>query len=408
MSDFSLTVPEPERINQELANAQPTPAETAQTREIADLAQKKATELMAIDLSDGSSKEGLIGTFEAFGKDNMARAANRNSLLKISVGELAKAGEEGGVVSNSLLDLQREIKDLDPSVVDFAKKGFLGRFFSPVRKYFAKYQKSETVIATIIDSLEKGKDVLKNDNVTLQLEQNGLSEASQKLKNEVALGDGFDKALAAKIAEVRAAGQTDPEKIRFVEEEILFPLRQRLMDMQQTLVVNQQGVIAMEVVQRNNRELIRGVDRALNVTISALRTSVTVAGALYNQKVTLSKIQALNETTGNIISQTSKMLKEQGTEIQKSAMESTISVDILQKSFDDVIASLDEISRYKKEALPKMRETIAKFRELADKGESQIEKLERGSAAQRALAEKPAAPAVPSPAAPQSDPQDPQ
>jgi uncharacterized protein YaaN involved in tellurite resistance len=283
------------------------------------------------------------------------------------------------------LDLQREIKDLDPSVVDFTKKGFLGLFFNPVRKYFNRYQKSETVISSIMDSLAKGKDTLKNDNTTLALEQRNLRETTIKLRKDIELGAQFDSALETKIAEVKAAGEVAPEKVRFVEEEVLFPLRQRVMDMQQMMVVNQQGVMAMEVVQRNNRELIRGVDRAMNVTVSALRTSVTVAGALYNQKVTLSKIQALNATTGNLISQTSKMLKEQGTEIQKSAMESTISVEILQKSFDDVLQSLNEISRYKAEALPKMRDTISKFRELADKGEAEIQKLERGSAVQEGL-----------------------
>jgi uncharacterized protein YaaN involved in tellurite resistance len=135
----------------------------------------------------------------------------------------------------------------------------------------------------------------------------------------------------------------------------------------------------MEVVQRNNRELVRGVDRAKTVTVSALRTSITVASALYNQKITLQKIKALNETTGTLISETSKMLKEQGTEIHKEAVESTISVDLLKKSFDDVLSSLNEISRFKQEALPKMHDTIAQFKELADKGELEISKMEKGS-----------------------------
>ena len=48
----------------------------------------------------------------------------------------------------------------------------------------------------------------------------------------------------------------DPDRISFVSEEILFPLRQRIMDMQQMIVVNQQGIIAIEVIRRNNKELI--------------------------------------------------------------------------------------------------------------------------------------------------------
>ena len=41
----------------------------------------------------------------------------------------------------------------------------------------------------------------------------------------------------------------------------------------------------MEVIRKNNYELIRSVNRAQTVTIAALNVAVTVAGALYNQKV---------------------------------------------------------------------------------------------------------------------------
>jgi uncharacterized protein YaaN involved in tellurite resistance len=187
----------------------------------------------------------------------------------------------------------------------------------------------------------------------------------------------MDEFLTQKIEEATRTGE-DPDRIRFVQEELLFPLRQRIMDMQQMVVVNNQGIIAMEVVKRNNKELMRGVDRAKTVTVSALRTAVMVAGALYNQRVTLKKIEALNETTNQIIASTSKALKEQGAAIARQSMESGVSVETLKVAFDDALDSLAQISAYKQEALPKMRETIAQFKELADKGEAEISKLERG------------------------------
>lgn len=83
----------------------------------------------------------------------------------------------------------------------------------------------------------------------------------------------------------------DPEKIKYIQDEVLFPLRQKVMDLQQMQAVNQQGYFAMEIVRRNNKELIRAVDRAKHVTVSALRTAVTVASALYNQKIVLDKVK---------------------------------------------------------------------------------------------------------------------
>ena len=178
----------------------------------------------------------------------------------------------------------------------------MGKVFNPVRAYFAKYQKADAAIADIIVSLDKGKTILKNDNTTLEIEQQAMRDLTKKLMKEIQLGTLMDESIEKHIEAARARNE-DPEKVKFVTEEVLFPLRQRFMDMQQMIVVNQQGVMAAEIVIRNNKELMRGVERAKNVTITALRISVIVAGALYNQKIVLKKIQMLNEITNNFISE---------------------------------------------------------------------------------------------------------
>jgi uncharacterized protein YaaN involved in tellurite resistance len=189
---------------------------------------------------------------------------------------------------------------------------------------------------------------LKNDNTTLEIEEVALRDLTKKLTKEIEMAALMDEAIASQI-ELAKARNEDPDKIRFISEEILFPLRQRIMDMQQMIVVNHQGIMAIEVIRRNNKELIRGVERAKNVTISAMRIAAIVASALYNQKIVLKKIEMLNSTTNELIAGTSRMLKEQGAEI------------------------------HKQEALPKMKETISQFKELAEKGEQEIQRLEKGS-----------------------------
>ena len=133
----------------------------------------------------------------------------------------------------------------------------------------------------------------------------------------------------------------------------------------------------MELIRRNNKELIRSVDRAQNVTVTALRTAVTVAGALYNQKIVLEKVTALNNTTNHLLESTAKMLHTQGVEIQKQASETAISADTLKTVFEETLQALDDISTYKQEALPRMKETITTFNELAITGEAKIVQMEK-------------------------------
>jgi uncharacterized protein YaaN involved in tellurite resistance len=112
------------------------------------------------------------------------------------------------------------------------------------------------------------------------------------------------------------------------------------------------------------------------VTVAALNVAVTVAGALYNQKIVLEKVKALNQTTNNMIAATSRMLNTQGTEIQKQAMDSNIQVETLKEAFKETLTALDSISQYKQKALPQMRETIEQFRVMTQEGEAAIRRME--------------------------------
>lgn len=67
-----------------------------------------------------------------------------------------------------------------------------------------------------------------------------------------------------------------------------------------------------------------------------------------------------------VITATSQMLKEQGAEINKQSMESNISMEALKTAFEDAIAAIDAISNFKQEALPRMKQAVEQFRELAD------------------------------------------
>ncbi|MEK4357959.1 toxic anion resistance protein [Paenibacillus sp. FSL M7-1455] len=372
---FSMEVASPEEIKAVIEEeVKPVPEEVAKLKELAD---SNVAAIMDLDLDSLEKRKEILQSIDTFGLNTMRMSSDKNTMLQVSVGKLSQTGDEGGQVAKGLAELHTQLKDLDPSAIDFAKTGFLGKLFNPLRAYFLKFEKADSVIGDIVVSLDKGKQTLKNDNTTLEIEQQSLRDLTKKLQKEIQLGEMMDASIEAQIEAAKARNE-DPDKIRFITEEVLFPLRQRIMDLQQMLVVNQQGIMAIEVVIRNNKELIRGVDRAKTVTISALKISVTVAAALYNQKIVLKKIELLNQTTNELIASTSRMLKNQGAAIQKQALEASISVDTLKQAFTDVLSALDSISTYKQEALPKMRETINQFREMADTGEKQISRMERG------------------------------
>lgn len=347
-------------------------------------ARELASRLMAIDPADESSKEASRQAVEGMGRDLQKGAATKSRMLQAPIRELSQNAEDGGPVANALVDLRVEVEKLDPASVDLSPGwvtrtvGLIPGIGTPLKRYFMRYESSQTVIDAILKSLEKGRDQLKRDNVTLSEDQKAMRQLTLSLTEQVSLAMSLDEEIArALTAEIAV---DDPRR-RFIEEELLFNLRQRTMDLQQQLAVNQQGVLATELIIRNNRELIRGVDRAIDVTVSALQVAVTVALALAHQKIVLDKVEAINRTTSDLIAGTAERLRTQGTEIHRQASSTMLDMESLRSAFANITGALDEISRYRREALPQMASNILELDRMTAAGEEAIDRMEKAQAA---------------------------
>jgi len=222
---------------------------------------------------------------------------------------------------------------------------------------------SDKKFRDIIQALYDGQDELRKDNAALEQEKLHLWEAMQRLTQYAYIAEHLDAALVAKIAEIET---TDPDKAKTLREDVLFYARQKHQDLLTQLAVSIQGYLAIDLVKRNNTELIKGVDRATTTTIAALRTAVIVAQALSNQKLVLDQIDALNTTTSSLIESTSQLLATQSVEINKQAASSTVSLDSLKAAFQNVYQSMDAIDAFKEQALESMAQTVTALKTEID------------------------------------------
>lgn len=381
MSETKLKVNTPADLKKELFPAQ-LPGQAAPDMDAKAMAFVE--QLMNVSTEDMDAMKDKKNAVEQMAVDEQRRAAKTSELLRQPVKKLAERGQEGGPVANALVDLKMKVEELDPGKFDFQEGWFsrtVGRIpgvGTPLKRYFTKFESAQTVIAAIIRSLEDGKGQLQRDNVTLFEDQKQMNESAKKLEKAVQLGMLIDQKLQYKLDREIPAG--DP-KHKFVAEELLFPLRQRIIDLQQQMAVSQQTVLATEIIIRNNKELVRGVDRALSVTISALETAASVAMALANQQIVLDKLNSVNQTTSDIIKGTAQRLKTQGVEIHKQASGAQLSMDALKSSFQDIKTAMDDVAAFRTNALPQMASTIQELDKLSKDAGDAIQKMEEGNKA---------------------------
>lgn len=359
------------------------PATQEPDPELTALAEAFVRDVLALGEAEGGADRQRQAV-DNMGLDVQRQAAHRSAMLQAPIRKLAHQGDEGGPVAQALVELRGKMQELDPHRYELSTGGlarvlsFIPGVGNRLQRYFHKFETSQEALDAIIRDLDAGKEMLRRDNLTLADDQEALRGLLVQLRRQIDLGRLID----GRLSEI-AAGltETDPKR-RFIEEELLFPLRQRIVDLQQQLAVSQQGVLALEVVIRNNRELMRGVDRAINVTVSALNVAVTVALALANQRLVLDRVEALNTTTSQLIGGTAQALRSQGVEIQNRAASTMLNMEVLEKAFADVMGAIDEVSRYRRDALPRLDEQIDRLEQLSAQGEAAIRRLEQGDAAQ--------------------------
>jgi uncharacterized protein YaaN involved in tellurite resistance len=324
------------------------------------------------------------GDVRSMGDDDIRAAADTsNRLLSAPVRAMQQGPlSEGGKVAATLLDLRRTIEDLDPKQATGVKK-LLGMipFGDKIVDYFRKYESAQGHLDGIIKALYDGQDELRLDNAALEQEKLHLWETMQRLNQYIYIAKQLDANLAARIAQVEA---TDPEKAKALRDDVLFYVRQKHQDLLTQQAVSIQGYLAIDLVRKNNIELIKGVDRATTTTIAALRTAVIVAQALANQKLVLDQITALNTTTSKLIESTSEMLKTQTVDINKQATEATVSIDSLQTAFANIYQSMDAIDTFKTQALDAMTRTVTALETEIDKSQTYLQRVRASDAKESA------------------------
>ncbi|MBO6526583.1 toxic anion resistance protein [Erythrobacter sp.] len=317
-------------------------------------------------------------------KEIMAAAGMSNRFLDRPVRAMDK--DEG--VGANLAELRRVVEDLDPG-----KRGKLSGprkilgiipFGNKLTNYFRSYQSAQTHIQSILNNLASGKDELIMDNAAIDVERQKLWEAMGNLEQMIHISNSLDGKLEEKAAELDA---TDPAKAKAIRETALFYVRQRTQDLLTQMAVSVQGYLALDLVKKNNVELVKGVDRASTTTVGALRTAVTVAEAMTNQRLVLGQITALNDTTAGIIDSTSTLLRDQTGKIHEQAAASTIPLETLQRAFQNIYDTMDEVDSFKLRALDSMKQTVNLLSDEVEKSKGYIARAEGQAQAQKQVSE---------------------
>ncbi|BFM49531.1 toxic anion resistance protein [Marinomonas sp. THO17] len=339
--------------------------------------------VIAIDMSQIDMQHAASVELKTLGGELENELLEMSELLQTPMSELMADAENGGDVAKDLLKLEETARSIDPNGYDFENmsgvRAFLSKFGlmpTPLKMWIAKYQSTESIIKSIEKGLRQGKQKLERDNQTLKSDQIRYRQHLLKLDAYIQFARYVDETLDKKVAEV-----TDAEKKRFLTDEVLFPVRQRHQDLHTSKVVFQQAWVTSEFIIKTNEELIRGVDRALKHTLIALGVASSLAIALARQKKVLKALQSTKQITEKMITDIADQLLEQGTAVMAQASDPFLQVEVMKAAFTKTLQAMDEVSRYRSEALTQMKTSVSELQTMTSEIDSNIQRIERGQLA---------------------------
>jgi len=376
-TDLVLAPPAPVQVVEPAQAAGAMPVDAGKKGELAARADAFATELVSLDTKSPAFAQKVSSITNLGAQEMRASAQVSNRMLERPAAALGKGGADAQTrVGSTLVDLRQTVTDLDPNRADLTGVKKVLKWLpggDKIDRYFQKYQSAQSHLNAIIKALESGQDELRKDNAAIETEKANMWAMMGKLTEYNELAGALDAAIEQKVAELEAAGRT--EDANTIRADALFPIRQRRQDIMTQMAVNVQGYMALDLIRRNNLELIKGVDRAQTTTIAALRTAVIVSQALSRQKLVLDQITALNTVTSNLIESTSEQLRIQGGQINQQASSATVDVAKLEAAFNNVFATMDALDTFRAQAVDSMGDTVKALETQIERARPYMERV---------------------------------
>ena len=318
----------------------------AERKMVSDFAEK-------IDITDSA----VVLQYGAAAQKNIA-SFSENALNGVRTKDL-------GAIGDSLSGLVVELKNFGVE----EKKGILG-FFQKKRNQLealkASYSKAEANVDKIVDVLEGHQVTLMKD--IAMLDQ--MYDLNTKYYKELTM---YILAGKKKLEAVRA---NELESLRKKAEEtgtqedaqayndmanMCSHFEQKIHDLELTRMISIQMGPQTRLIQNNDALMLEKIQSSLVNTIPLWKSQMVLSLGLEHSRQATAAQSAVTDMTNDLLKKNADLLKMGTVETAKEAERSIVSIETLQHTNQQLIATLDEVMTIQKDGAAKRKEAEAEL-----------------------------------------------
>jgi len=234
--------------------------------------------MVAVNADDRHTISQLISAVPELGKAEQQAFWQLNNRLIHPLQQLMADTRAGGKVFTLLQSLQHKVKAIHPPKK--RRPGLWQRLLllfsehnSPWEMWLAAYPDEKKQLMALVERLDAEKQQLIRDNHILKADHDQVSAAVKDLER------ACDQ-VSAFAEQVSVADQLDTA----FRAELLPEVQRRLIELQQQLLIGRQAVLTIELLIKQNKSLINGIEQAVYSTTSAVNVAAGVALASRKQQ----------------------------------------------------------------------------------------------------------------------------
>jgi uncharacterized protein YaaN involved in tellurite resistance len=383
-TDFQLTPPDVlQPVSEAVARtALPLPSDLKVA--VDEQAARFIDALLTEDLGSDNFRVRLDSAFE-LGKEEISVAA---SLLQGRFMERNFVGMEKSAAFAAIQDMRSHLEELNPGKEGdlLQPRRFLGiiPFGNRMQAYFRKFQSAGAQMQDALQRIYEARDDVQRDLVEIENTRVNLWDAMRSLGAAVRFAEVLDQHLTARVAAIK---NSDPDRAKALEQEVLFYTRQNLGDMLTQQAVTTNGYLALDVLKRTGREMMNGCTRVATTGMSAMAVAQTVARATGNQIAVMDMLKGVNASIESLIAESGRQLGAHVDRTAEFAGNPLIGVEKLKEMFDQTFKAMDSMDSFRSKAIDAMGRNNQIMKEQLARADAYIDRVRRqkaGEAARRA------------------------
>lgn len=292
--------------------------------------------------------------------------------------------QETNHIGETLNDLMFRLQEADPNELKAEDQNIFKKMFRKINRSIyettAKYQKIGAQVDKIAVKLDKERELLLKDNVMLDelydknyeyFEALNVYIAAGEVKIDELQNDVIPKAVT--YAE-NSGNQMEVQKVNDLNQ-FLNRLDKRVYDLKTARQMTIQQAPQIRLIQNTNQALSEKIQTSINTAIPLWKNQIVVALTLLRQKEAVTAQRQVSETTNELLTKNSEMLKQSSIETAKENERGIIDIETLEKTQANLVETLEETLSIQREGRSKRKEAEVQLQHLESRLKDQLMQL---------------------------------